>query len=94
MPTYVMHNGVLVEAHLKPRKTAARSSLPAPAVQGFDAYASPIDGAKISSHRQREKDLDRSGSYDPRDTPASFKKARHARRQSNQQLAAKPPRYS
>ena len=89
MPTYVAHKGQLIEKHLKPQKAAARSSLPAPAVHGFETYASPIDGKPISSHRQRDKDLHTSGSYDPRDTPAAFKKARHARTRSNKQLAAK-----
>ncbi|HMJ86523.1 MAG TPA: hypothetical protein VK504_25270, partial [Vicinamibacterales bacterium] len=56
------------------------SDLPAPAVQSFAAYPSPIDDTTISSHRQRDRDLHNSGSYDPRDTPASFRKARDGRR--------------
>lgn len=90
MPTYIVHDGKLIEKHLKPRERSARSRLPSPAVHGFETYQSPIDGKSISSHRQRDKDLHTSGSYDPRDTPASFRKARHARRKSNQRLAQSP----
>ena len=94
MPTYVYYQGRLIEKQYRPAEYRARSDLPAPAVMALEAYPSPIDGATISSHRQRDKDLDASGSYDPRDTPASFKRARDVRRESNRKLAAVPPRYS
>ena len=53
------------------------------------AYESPIDDSTISSHRQRERDLHNSGSYDPRDTPAAFREARDGRRKSKRAQA--PP---
>ena len=95
MPTYVYRNGVLIDRRdLPPVEVRARSDLPAPAVMVLEAYASPINDKTISSHRQREKDLDASGSYDPRDTPASFKRAKDARREANKRAAALTPRYS
>ena len=85
MATYVWRNGVLIDVRtLPPRAHPAASAMPAPAVHGFESYASPIDDATISSHRQRDRDLHASGSYDPRDTPASFKKARDGRRKLKQ----------
>jgi len=81
MPVYVFSGGRLIKREDRPaRPIRAASDLPAPAVQSFEAYASPIDDRTISSHRQRDKDLDASGSYDPRDTPAEFRRARHGRR--------------
>ena len=95
MPVFVMHNGKLIDRReLPPRVERAASDLPAPSVHSFTTYASPIDDTSISSHRQRDKDLHKSGSYDPRDTPAAFRKARDARRQSAKRLAAQPARYS
>ena len=94
MATFVLREGKIV---LKPERTVpskAASSLAAPYVQGFDAYPSPIDDKPITSHRQRERDLHRSGSYDKRDTPASFRKAQDARRRHNEQFASVTPRYS
>lgn len=94
MPTYVMFMGRLIRKSARPVKiNPAASDLPAPAVQSFAAYDSPIDGKSISSHRQRDKDLDKSGSYDPRDTPASFRKARDVRQRFNKHTAAQPARY-
>ena len=88
MPIYVYRHGKLVEKRKVRRAVpAGASELPAPAVQSFEAYASPIDGQTISSHRQRDKDLDASGSYDKRDTPQSFEKARDARRASDRRAA-------
>ena len=89
MPVYVLYEGRLIEKRYRPaRSTHAASDLPAPAVQSFEAYPSPINDASISSHRQRDKDLHASGSYDPRDTPAEFRKARDGRRKANQRSAA------
>ena len=48
----------------------------------------PINDNVISSHRQRDRDLHASGSYDPRDTPAEFRKARDGRRKHT---TAHPP---
>jgi hypothetical protein len=82
MPTYVFYQGRLIEKRYRPAQSQhATSELPAPAVQSFAAYLSPIDDALISSSRQRDRDLYNSGSYDPRDTPASFRKAQDVRYQ-------------
>ena len=82
MPVYVFYDGRLIEKRYRPAGPGhAASDLPAPAVQSFEAYTSPIDDTVISSHRQRDRDLHCSGSYDRRDTPASFKKARDVRHQ-------------
>jgi hypothetical protein len=88
MPIYVLYNGRLIDKRYLPAKAAshAASSLPAPAVQSFESYASPINDNTISSSRQRERDLYDSGSYDPRDTPASFKKARDVRYQQRRSV--------
>jgi hypothetical protein len=81
MPIYILHGGRLIEKRHRPANSRrAASDLPAPSVQSFEAYASPIDDATISSHRQRDRDLANSGSYDPRDTPATFRRARDGRR--------------
>jgi hypothetical protein len=59
-------------------------------VQSFESYASPVDDRTISSHRQRDRDLHASGSYDPRDTPAEFRRARHGRRKHAKRGPAEP----
>lgn len=88
MPTFIYHMGQLIEKSARPVEiNPAASDLPSPAVHSFAAYQSPINDATISSSRQRERDLHRSDSYDPRDTPASFKKAKNARRQANKRIA-------
>jgi hypothetical protein len=95
MPTYVLYEGRLIEKKYRPSPPRhAQSDLPAPAIQSFETYPSPINDLPISSHRQRDKDLHNSGSYDPRDTPADFRKAKDARRQFAKRTAAEPPRYS
>jgi hypothetical protein len=83
MPVYVLHKGRLIDKRHRPASTdaTASSAYPAPAVQSFESYQSPATGEPVSSLRQRERDLNNSGSYDPRDTPETFRKARHARRQ-------------
>jgi hypothetical protein len=88
MAVYVLYNGRVIEKRYLPAKPQhAVSDLPAPAVQSFESYLSPIDDAVISSSRQRERDLNQSGSYDPRDTPASFRKARDVRYQQRRRPA-------
>jgi hypothetical protein len=88
MPVYVFCNGRVIEKRYLPaRPRHAASDLPAPAVQSFESYLSPIDDAVISSSRQRERDLHQSGSYDPRDTPASFRKAQNVRYQQRRRPA-------
>jgi hypothetical protein len=83
MPIYVYYEGRLIEKRYRPSKPQhAASDLPAPAVQSFTAYESPVDTGTISSHRQRERDLHNSGSYDPRDTPVEFRKAQDGRKRS------------
>ena len=59
MTIYVWRNGQLVE------KTDRGPVAP----YRFEAYESPITGALITSPRQRERDLNNSGSIDPRDLP-------------------------
>jgi hypothetical protein len=82
MPTYVLYAGRLIEKRYRPaRSQHAASELPAPAVQSFETYLSPIDNTTISSSRQRERDLHNSGSYDPRDTPAAYQRAQNVRQQ-------------
>jgi hypothetical protein len=90
-----MYKGRLIDKKYRPAKSGhAVSELSAPAVHSFATYASPIDEASISSHRQRDRDLYTSGSYDPRDTPAAFRRARDGRRKFAERTAAEPPRYS
>ena len=91
MPVYVFHGGRLIDKRLRPASPAAAvSELPAPTVHSFESYASPIDDATISSHRQRDRDLANSGSYDPRDTPATFRRARDGRRKHAKRGPAEP----
>ena len=82
MPIYVLYGGRLIDKRYCPAPAVAHaaSDLPAPAIQSFESYASPINDNVISSHRQRDRDLHASGSYDPRDTPAEFRKAQDGRR--------------
>jgi hypothetical protein len=87
MPTYVLYDGRLIDKRYLPASYRALSDLPAPMTQSFTSYTSPIDGQNISSHRQRERDLHHSGSYDPRDTPAAFRKARDVRYQQQRRRA-------
>ena len=92
MPTYIFYDGRLIEKRYRPALPQhAASELPAPAVQSFETYVSPIDDAVISSHRQRERDLHHSGSYDPRDTPAASRKARNVRYQQRRRAVTTEP---
>jgi hypothetical protein len=91
MPIYVFYDGRLIEKRYRPVQSQhAASELPAPAVQSFESYASPIDDSMISSSRQRDKDLYNSDSYDPRDTPAAYRKAQDGRRKLPRRTAAIP----
>ena len=56
MPVYVLYGGRLIDKRYCPAPAAAHaaSDLPAPAIQSFESYASPIDDSTISSHRQRD----------------------------------------
>jgi len=88
MPVFVLYQGRLIEKRYRPAPPQhAVSELSAPAVHSFETYASPIDDKPISSHRQRDRDLHTSGSYDPRDTPAAFRKAQHGRRKHAERTA-------
>jgi hypothetical protein len=92
MPIYVFYDGRLIEKRYRPAPPQhAASELPAPAVQSFEAYSSPIDHAAITSSRQRDRDLHNSGSYDPRDSPAAFRKARDVRYQQRRRPVATEP---
>jgi hypothetical protein len=91
MPVYILYGGRLIDKRYVPAKAQhAASDLPAPSVQSFEAYSSPIDDRTVSSHRQRERDLYNSGSYDPRDTPASFRKAQNVRYRQRRRAAPQP----
>jgi hypothetical protein len=54
-------------------------------VSRFETYDSPIDGASISSHRQRDLDLTRNNAYDVRDVGPNheFTRAKEARKAEN-----------
>jgi hypothetical protein len=91
MPTYVLYNGSIIDKRYLPASYRALSELPAPMIQSFTSYYSPIDGQNISSFRQRDRDLHHSGSYDPRDTPAAFKKARDVRYQQRRRAVTTEP---
>jgi hypothetical protein len=91
VPIYVYYQGRLIEKRYKPAEYRAQSDLPAPALHNFEAFASPIDDRPIRSPRERDRDLRNSGSYDPRDTPAAWKRARDVRYQQRRRLAAPEP---
>ena len=92
MPIYVLYRGRIIARQYKPAPPQhAASELPAPYVQSFESYASPINDNTISSTRQRERDLHHSGSYDPRDEPAAFKKARDERYQQRRRPVPTEP---
>jgi hypothetical protein len=92
MPTYVFYDGRLIEKRYRPAQPQhAASELPAPAVQSFESYPSPIDDSTISSSRQRDRDLHNSGSYDLRDEPAAFKRARDVRYQQRRAAVTTEP---
>ena len=92
MPIYVLYDGRLIDKRYLPAKPQhAASELSAPYVQSFESYPSPINDNTISSARQRERDLTNSGSYDPRDTPAAFKKARDVRYQQRRRPVSTEP---
>ena len=59
MTVWVWRDGKLVEKRGKTPVAPYR----------FKEYESPITGALITSPRQRERDLENSGSIDPRDMP-------------------------
>jgi len=56
MTVYVYRNGELVEKTREPARAYR-----------FTEYESPVNGALITSSRQRERDLNRSDAFDPRD---------------------------
>lgn len=92
MPVYVLYQGRLIDKRYCPAKPGhAVSDLPAPAVQSFESYLSPVNDNTVSSHRQRDRDLHNSGSYDPRDTPAAFKEAKNVRYQQRRRPVATEP---
>jgi len=79
MTTYVWRDGKLVE------KQRVSGGSAAPHVSRFESYESPIDGARITSHRQRDLDLSRSSSYDVRDIGPNheFARAKEDRKNAN-----------
>jgi len=92
MPVYVLYQGRIIAKQYKPSPSQhAASELPAPHVLSFESYLSPINDNTISSARQRERDLHNSGSYDPRDEPAAFKKARDVRYQQRRRPVPTEP---
>ena len=76
MTVYVFRDGKLVEK--RGRNDPVRP-------YRFQDYESPIDGALITSPRQRERDLNNSGSYDPRDLPKDhqYDRGRGAQRENS-----------
>jgi len=80
---YVLRDGKLVE---KTESLRAEGSY----VSRFEGYESPIDGAWISSDRQRERDLQGSNSFDTRDLPADHKWRRGREVQKAEANAARP----
>lgn len=78
MTTYVLRDGKLVE---KRRGDFTE----APRVSRFETYESPVTGAPISSHRQRDLDLYRANAYDERDVGPNHEitRAREARKADN-----------
>ena len=88
MPIYVLYQGRLIDKRYRPANPGhAASDLASPSVWSFEAYSSPIDDTGVTSHRQRDRDLHNSGSYDPRDTPVEFRKARDVRHQQQRRRA-------
>ena len=88
MPIYVYYQGRLIDKRYHPSPSQhAAAELPAPAVHSFEAFASPIDGRLIRSRREHDRDLRETGSYDPRETPATWKKARDVRQQQQRRRA-------
>jgi hypothetical protein len=86
---YVFRDGLLVpKENVGP--PAARSDLPAPFFARFEPMESPVTGRAITSERQRQRDMQEAGAYDPRDLSADhsysrgreqqFKEARDAHR--------------
>jgi hypothetical protein len=93
MPVYVLYQGRIIAKQYRPASAGshALSELPAPYVQSFESYSSPVNDNTVSSPRQRERDLHHSGSYDPRDTPVEFKKARDVRYQQRRRPVPTEP---
>jgi hypothetical protein len=92
MPIYVLYEGRLIDKRYRPASSQhAASDLAAPYVQSFESYPSPINDNTISSSRQRDRDLHHSGSYDIRDEPAAFKKARDVRYQQRSRPVTTEP---
>ena len=79
MTVYVYRDGKIVE------KTYRDSVKP----YRFTEYQSPITGALITSSRQRERDLNNSGSFDPRDLPKDHQWKRGRQEQSREAHAAR-----
>lgn len=79
MTVFVYRDGKVVP---KPSETKRRDGA---YVSRFESYESPIDGASISSHRQRELDLTRNNAYDVRDVGPNheFTRAKEARKAEN-----------
>ena len=93
MPVYVYYQGRLIDKRYRPSPSQhAVAEFPAPAVHAFDAFTSPVHGHLIRSKREHDRDLHASGSYDPRDTPASHLRARDVRlKQQRRRTVATEP---
>jgi hypothetical protein len=94
MTVYVLVDGKLVEKSLQSGGNGEKisSNFPSPNVHRFETYASPIDGAPISSHRQRERDMNNSNSFDTRDLPKDheWKRGRDAQQKEADAQRAGP----
>jgi hypothetical protein len=86
MTTFVFRDGKVVPKvwETKVRKSAY--------VSRMETYESPIDGAPISSHRQRDLDLHKSNAYDVRDIGPNhaFAKAKAERKAENDARRSDP----
>ena len=79
MTVFVIRDGHVVEKGSIADAIADRRSIfPAPRLSRFDPMESPVTGKEISSWRERDRDMEAAGAYDPRDVSKPLKKGRAA----------------
>jgi hypothetical protein len=69
MTIWVYRDGKLVDKASLPPPKVERSAFPTPRISSMEAFESPVTGKDISSWRERDRDMDAAGAYDPRDLP-------------------------
>jgi hypothetical protein len=79
---WFFRNGVLVPKPSLPAPNRNASGFPAPRLSRLEPYESPVTGKTITSWRERDHDLETSGSYDARDMPNRVYE--HGRKRSKQ----------